>query len=76
MCYEYLLTFKAIKIEGNSKKKLFSIADCIIFNFNMMLLCLCRWGKLDIVSGMGATKYSDRTIMFAAGYLEGALTAK
>ncbi|XP_067030822.1 phospholipase B-like 1 isoform X2 [Acropora muricata] len=35
------------------------------------------WGKLDIVSGTGsAAKYSDQTIMFAAGYLEGALTAK
>ncbi|XP_015778026.1 PREDICTED: phospholipase-B 81-like isoform X2 [Acropora digitifera] len=34
------------------------------------------WGKLDIVSGTGAAKYSDQTIMYAAGYLEGALTAK
>ena len=39
-------------------------------------VCLCRWGKLDIVSGTGAAKYSDQTIMYAAGYLEGALTAK
>lgn len=34
------------------------------------------WGKLDIVSGTGSKKYSDETIMFAAGYLEGALTAR
>ena len=36
----------------------------------------CRWGELDIVSGTGETSYSDTTIMYAAGYLEGALTAK
>ena len=66
-----------MRMEGNSKKKLFSKADCIVFNFNMTHdVCLCRWGKLDIVSGTGATKYSDQTIMYAAGYLEGALTAK
>ena len=78
MCYEYLLTFKAMRMEGNSKKKLFSNADCIVFNFNMThdIVCLCRWGKLDIVSGTGTPKYSDQTIMYAAGYLEGALTAK
>ncbi|XP_073229179.1 phospholipase B-like 1 isoform X2 [Porites lutea] len=34
------------------------------------------WGELDIVSGTGETSYSDTTIMYAAGYLEGALTAK
>ena len=38
--------------------------------------CTCRWGELDIVSGTGETSYSDTTIMYAAGYLEGALTAK
>lgn len=37
---------------------------------------ICRWGELDIVSGTGETSYSDTTIMYAAGYLEGALTAK
>ena len=51
-------------------------ADCIVWTLAWLILCLCRWGKLDIVSGTGATKYSDQTIMFAAGYLEGALTAK
>lgn len=28
------------------------------------------------MSGAGPNKYSDQTIMYAAGYLEGALTAK
>ena len=41
-----------------------------------LFFTLCRWGKLDIVSGAGPKKYSDQTIMYAAGYLEGALTAK
>ena len=35
-----------------------------------------RWGVLNVVSGTGKSSYSDQTIMFAAGYLEGALTAK
>ncbi|KXJ12225.1 phospholipase B-like 1 [Exaiptasia diaphana] len=34
------------------------------------------WGELNIVSGTGSKQYDDKTIMFAAGYLEGALTAK
>lgn len=33
-----------------------------------------RWGELNIASGSTGS-YSDQTIMFAAGYLEGALTA-
>lgn len=32
------------------------------------------WGELNIASGSTGS-YSDQTIMFAAGYLEGALTA-
>jgi len=37
---------------------------------------LYSWGVLNIASGVGKASYSDRTIMFAAGYLEGALTAR
>ena len=37
---------------------------------------LYSWGVLNIASGTGKTSYSDQTIMFAAGYLEGALTAR
>ena len=46
-------------------------------NFLLIFLCaLCSWGVLNIASGEGNTSYSDQTIMFAAGYLEGALTAR
>lgn len=37
---------------------------------------LYSWGVLNIASGVGKASYSDQTIMFAAGYLEGALTAR
>ena len=48
-----------------------------LLNFSVYTsFCTCRWGELDIVSGTGETSYSDTTIMYAAGYLEGALTAK
>ena len=46
------------------------------FLLNFSYTLICRWGELDIVSGTGETSYSDTTIMYAAGYLEGALTAK
>ena len=48
------------------------IFSCLISLYTL----ICRWGELDIVSGTGETSYSDTTIMYAAGYLEGALTAK
>lgn len=34
-----------------------------------------RWGELNIVAGKGK-KYQDHEIMYAAGFLEGALTAR
>ncbi|KAL9959898.1 hypothetical protein ACROYT_G033271 [Oculina patagonica] len=34
------------------------------------------WGELNVISGTGKSSYNDQTIMFAAGYLEGALTAR
>jgi hypothetical protein len=34
------------------------------------------WSNLDIRSGYGSNSVDDVTIMYAAGYLEGALTAK
>ena len=36
----------------------------------------CRWSNLDIRSGYGNTSVDDATIMYAAGYLEGALTTE
>ncbi|XP_015763046.1 PREDICTED: phospholipase B-like 1, partial [Acropora digitifera] len=54
----------------------FSCGD-IDYSMNGTVYYTAGWGKLDIVSGTGrAAKHSDQTIMFAAGYLEGALTAK
>ena len=48
-----------------------------LFSFFIFLNALYSWGVLNIASGAGKTNslYSDQTIMFAAGYLEGALTA-
>ena len=34
------------------------------------------WGILNIKSGYGKKKVSDRNIMYAAGFLEGALTSE
>ena len=48
----------------------------LLKNYHKFFLLNCRWGELDIVSGTGETSYSDTTIMYAAGYLEGGLTAK
>ena len=53
-----------------------SVEDGFIYKRLLYNLSIFRWGKLDIVSGSEQHSYSDQTIMFAAGYLEGALTAK
>ena len=60
------------KLSGCEGYNVTLIFSCLIFFYTL----ICRWGELDIVSGTGETSYSDTTIMYAAGYLEGALTAK
>ena len=54
------------------------LSHCNIVNCTAQLntFYIYRWGELDVMSGTGQNGYSDQTIMFAAGYLEGALTAK
>lgn len=65
----YIVTPKSCSeffVDGSNKR-----------NFLLILLnALYSWDVLNIASGVGKSNYSDRTIMFAAGYLEGALTAR
>ncbi|RUS74914.1 hypothetical protein EGW08_017330 [Elysia chlorotica] len=43
--------------------------------FNNTLL-VTGWGVLDVVAGHGAKFYSNKEVMFAAGFIEGVFTAK